>query len=217
MRRARPTPAQDTIVVAMRVLIAEDHFVTRSGLKAILGAEPDIEIVAEAERGADAIALFRVHRPDVAVIDLRLPDMSGIDVIRTVHAEFADAHLLVLTATDASEAVYRALQAGAHGYLLKDATASALVHAVRDVAAGRRVMTPAVAAQLAERMPQSQLTPREIDVLRLVAGGRSNKRIADELGLSEATVRTHVSNILSKLGADDRTHAATEALRRGIL
>ena len=214
---ARQMPAQDTIVGDMRVLIAEDHFVTRSGLKAILGAEHDVEIVAEAENGADAIALFRKHRPDVAVIDLRLPDVNGIDVIRNVRGEFPDARLLVLTATDGSELVYRALQAGARGYLLKDATGSVLVQAVREVAAGKRVMAPAVAAQLAERMPQSELTPREIDVLRLVAAGRSNKRIADELGLSEATVRTHVSNILAKLGADDRTQAATEALRRGII
>ena len=217
MRRVRPRPAQDTIVAAMRILIAEDHFVTRSGLKAILGTAPGVEVVAEAENGADAIALFRTHRPDVAVVDLRLPDMHGVDVIRAIRDEFADARLLVLTATDGSEAIYRALQAGARGYLLKDATGTALVQAIHDVAAGKRVMSPAVAAQLAERMPQSTLTPREIEVLRLVAAGRSNKRVADELGLSEATVRTHVSNILAKLGADDRTQAATEAIRRGIL
>jgi two-component system NarL family response regulator len=201
----------------MRLLIAEDHFVTRSGLLAIFGSEPDIEVVAAADTGAAAVALFRSHRPDLAIVDLRLPDMTGVDVIKTIRAEFSDARLIVLTGTDASEGVYRAMQAGARGYLLKDATGTALVQALRDVMAGKRVVAPAAAAQLAERMPQSDLTPREIDVLRLVAAGRSNKRIADELGLSEATVRTHVGNILAKLGADDRTQAATEAIRRGIL
>jgi two-component system NarL family response regulator len=201
----------------MRVLIAEDHFVTRSGLKAIFGSEADIQIVGEAETGAQTIALFRSLRPDVAVIDLRLPDMSGVDVIRAIRAEFQDARVLVLTGSDASETVYRAMEAGARAYLLKDANGSALIQALHDVMAGKRVMAPSVAAQLAERMPQSQLTSREIEVLRLVAGGRSNKRAAKELGLSEATVRTHVSNILAKLGVDDRTQAATEALRRGIL
>jgi DNA-binding NarL/FixJ family response regulator len=214
---APPRAAQDNIGPRIRVLIAEDHFVTRSGLLAIFGSEPDIEVVAAAETGAAAVTLFRAHRPDVALVDLRLPDMSGVDVIKTIRAEFSDARLIVLTGTDASEGVYRALQAGARGYLLKDATGTALVQALRDVLAGKRVVAPAAAAQLAERMPQSDLTPREIDVLRLVAAGRSNKRIADELGLSEATVRTHVGNILAKLGADDRTQAATEALRRGIL
>jgi DNA-binding NarL/FixJ family response regulator len=201
----------------MRLLIAEDHFVTRSGLLAIFGSEPDIEIVAAAATGAAAVALFRSHRPDIAIVDLRLPDMTGVEVIKAIRAEFSDARLIVLTGTDASEGVYRAMQAGARGYLLKDATGKALVQALRDVLAGKRVVAPAAAAQLAERMPQSDLTPREIDVLRLVAAGRSNKRIADELGLSEATVRTHVGNILAKLGADDRTQAATEAMRRGIL
>jgi two-component system NarL family response regulator len=201
----------------MRVLIAEDHFVTRAGLKAIFASDPEIQVVAEAETGAQTIACFREHRPDVAVIDLRLPDMSGVDVIKAVRGDFPDARLVVLTGSDASEAVYRALQAGARGYLLKDAKGSELIDAVRQVMAGKRVIAPAAAVQVAERMPDSELTAREIDILRLVAAGRSNKRVADELGISEATVRTHVSNILAKLGADDRTHAVTEALRRGIL
>jgi DNA-binding NarL/FixJ family response regulator len=201
----------------MRVLIADDHAVTRAGVKAILGSEPDIEIIGEAENGAGTIALFRTHRPDVAIIDLKLPDMTGVEVIKTIRSEFAEARLIVLTASEASELVYRAMQAGARAYLLKDAGASELIRAMRDVMAGKRVMAPSVAAQLAERMPQSELTPREIEVLRLVAAGKSNKRVADELGLSEATVRTHVGNILSKLNADDRTGAATEAIRRGIL
>jgi DNA-binding NarL/FixJ family response regulator len=201
----------------MRVLLAEDHFVTRMGLKAILSAERDIEIVAECETGPDTISLFRTHRPDVAIVDLRLPGLSGVEVIKGIRAEFHDARIVVLTASDGSEDVYRALQAGARAYLLKDATGTVLIDALRHVHAGRRVVPDEVAQRLAERMPQSALSAREIDVLRLAASGKSNKRIADILGLSEATVRTHMSHILAKLGADDRTQAATEAMRRGIL
>ena len=201
----------------LRLLIAEDHFVTRMGLKAIFGAEPDIDIVAEADNGTDAIALYRTHRPDVAIVDLRLPGKDGVEVVKEIRAEFQDARIVILTGSEGSEGVYRALQAGARAYLLKDAKGSELVRALRDVHAGKKVLPPEVALRLAERMPQSDLSPRELEVLRHVADGKSNKRIADALGLSEATVRTHVSNILSKLGVDDRTQAATEALRRGIL
>jgi DNA-binding NarL/FixJ family response regulator len=201
----------------LRLLIAEDHFVTRMGLKAIFGAEPDIEIVAEAETGDDAVALYRKHRPDVAMVDLRLPGLSGVEVVKEVRAEFPEARLIILTSSDGSEGVYRALQAGARAYLLKDAKGTELVQALRDVHAGKRVVPPDVALRLAERMPQSDLSPREMDVLRLLTDGKSNKRIADALHLREATVRTHVSNILAKLGVDDRTQAATEAIRRGIL
>jgi two-component system NarL family response regulator len=201
----------------LRLLIAEDHFVTRMGLKAIFGAEPDIDIVAEADNGTDAIALYRTHRPDVAIVDLRLPGKDGVEIVKEIRAEFQDARIVILTGSEGSEGVYRALQAGARAYLLKDAKGSELVRALRDVHAGKKVLPPEVALRLAERMPQSDLSPRELEVLRHVANGKSNKRIADALGLSEATVRTHVSNILSKLGVDDRTQAATEALRRGIL
>ena len=201
----------------LRLLIAEDHFVTRMGLKAIFGAEPDIDIVAEADNGTDAIALYRTHRPDVAIVDLRLPGKDGVEIVKEIRAEFQDARIVILTGSEGSEGVYRALQAGARAYLLKDAKGSELVRALRDVHAGKKVLPPEVALRLAERMPQSDLSPRELEVLRHVADGKSNKRIADALGLSEATVRTHVSNILSKLGVDDRTQAATEALRRGIL
>lgn len=207
-----PSPA-----ARLRLLIAEDHFVTRMGLKAVFGAEPDVDIVAEAENGPDAIALYREHRPDIAVIDLRLPGKDGVEIVKEIRAEFQDARIVILTSSEGSEGVYRALQAGARAYLMKDAKGSELVRALRDVHAGKKVLPPEVAVRLAERMPQSDLSPRELEVLRLVADGKSNKRIADALGLSEATVRTHVSNILSKLGVDDRTQAATEALRRGIL
>jgi len=201
----------------LRLLLAEDHFVTRMGLKAIFGAEPDVEIVAEAETGPDAVALYRKHRPDVAVVDLRMPGLTGVEVVKQVRAEFPEARVVILTGSEGSEGVYRALQAGARAYLLKDARGPELLQALRDVHAGKRVVPPEVALRLAERMPQSDLSPREMDVLRLLTDGRSNKLIADALGLSEATVRTHVSNILSKLGVSDRTQAATEALRRGIL
>jgi len=208
-----PTPK----AARLRLLIAEDHFVTRMGLKAIFGAEPDIDIVAEAETGEDAVALYRKHRPDVAVVDLKMPGLGGVDVVKGIRAEFEDARVVILTGSEGSEGVYRALQAGARAYLLKDAKGTELVRALRDVHAGKRVVPPEVAVRLAERVPQSDLSPREMDVLRLLADGKSNKRIADALGISEATIRTHVSNILSKLGVDDRTQAATEALRRGIL
>lgn len=201
----------------LRLLIAEDHYVTRMGLRAIFGAENDIEIVAEAETGPETVARYRECRPDLAIVDLKLPGLDGVEVVKEIRRDFPDARLVILTASEGSEGVYRALQAGARAYLLKDAKGSELVQALRDVHAGKRVLPPEVAMRLAERLPQSDLSPRELDVLRLIAGGKSNKRIADALGLSEATVRTHVSNILSKLGVDDRTQAATEALRRGIL
>jgi two-component system, NarL family, response regulator len=201
----------------LRVLIAEDHFVTRIGIKAVLAAEPDIQLVAEAETGTDAIAGFFAHRPDVAIVDLRLPDLSGVEVIKAIRADLPAARFIVLTGSAGSEGVYRALPAGARAYLLKDSTGTELIRAVRDVHAGRRVIPADIAEQLAERAPQSDLSRREIEALRLAAGGHSNKRIAASLGLSEATVRPHVSNILAKLGANDRTQAATEAMRGGIL
>ena len=206
-----------TAAPRIRVIVAEDHFVTRMGIKAVLAGDSCIELVGEADRGDSVVQLFAQLRPEVALIDLRLPGQSGVEAIKAIRADFPDARVLVLTSSDGSEDVYRALEAGARGYLLKDTSGATLVQAVRDVAAGRRVLPGDVAARLAERVPQSGLSAREVEVLRLAASGKSNKRIADALGLSEATVRTHMSHILAKLGADDRTHAATEALRRGIL
>ena len=201
----------------LRVLVAEDHFVTRAGIKTVLATAPDILLVAEAETGTEAIAQCLEHRPDVAIVDLRLPDLSGIDVIKAVRADIPGARFIVLTGSLGSESVYGAIQAGARAYLLKDASGTEIVRALRDVHAGRRVIPPDVAAQLGQWTPRSDLSPREVEVLRLAAGGHSNKRIAALLGLSEATVRTHISNILAKMGANDRTQAATEAMRRGIL
>ena len=201
----------------MRVLIADDHVVTRVGIRTLLEAEPGVAVVAEATTGPEAVAHFHTHRPDVALIDLRMPGLTGVETIKAIRAEFPQARLIVLTSSETSEDIYRAMDAGARGYLLKDASGPALVQALRDVHAGLRALTPQMAQRLAERPPDSGLSPREIEVLRLAAAGHSNKRIGDALDISEATVRTHMSNILGKMGADDRTHAATEAIRRGIL
>jgi two-component system NarL family response regulator len=201
----------------IRVLVAEDHYVTRMGLRAVLSAEADIEVVGEATTGTEALALYAALRPDVALVDLRLPGMPGHQVIRALRERYPDARAIVLTVHEGSEEIYRSLQAGARAYLLKDTSGEALLNAVREVHAGRRVLPAEVGERLAERVPQSDLSPREVDVLRLLVTGLSNKAIGAELGVSEGTVRTHVSNILLKLGAAGRTEAATEALRRGIV
>jgi DNA-binding NarL/FixJ family response regulator len=201
----------------IRVVVAEDHFVTRAGLAAIINAQADMRVVAEAETGTEAVEGYGKHRPDVMLVDLRLPEMSGLDVTAAVCREFPDARIIILTGSEGNEMIYRALQSGARAYLLKDIRGPQLLKAIRDVHEGRRVVPPEVAALLAERMPQSDLTPREMDVLKLIVGGKSNKEIATALGLSEGTVRTHVSNILGKMGVSDRTQAATAALQRGIV
>ena len=201
----------------VRVLIADDHLVTRVGIRTLLVAEAGVSVVAEAITGPEAVAQYRAHQPDVGLIDLRMPGMSGVETIKAIRAEFPHARLVVLTSSETSEDIYRAMEAGARGYLLKDASGPALVQALRDVRAGLRALTPEMAQRLADRPPESALSPREVEVLRLAAAGYSNKRIGAALEISEATVRTHMSNILGKLGADDRTQAATEAIRRGIL
>lgn len=201
----------------IRILVAEDHFVTRAGLRAIFGTQPDLEVMAEAETGPETVALARKHRPDVTILDLGLPGMEGTEIIHAILSDDAQARILVLTGSEGNETIYRALHAGARAYLLKDTKGPELLQAVRDVYAGKRVVPSEVAALLAERIPQSDLSAREVEVLRLIVDGRSNKQIAAELALSEGTVRTHVSHILGKLQVDDRTQAATAALKRGIL
>jgi two-component system NarL family response regulator len=201
----------------IRILVADDHFVTRTGLAAIIEAQPDMQVVAATETGREAIEQYRKQRPDVALVDLRLPDIDGVAVTAAICKEFRDARVVVLTVAEGSEWIYRALHAGARAYLLKDVRGPALLQAIRDVHAGKRVVPPDVAARLAERLPQSDLTGRELDVLRLIVAGKSNKEIAAALDLSDATVRTHVSHILSKLGVGDRTQAAAAALQRGIV
>jgi two-component system NarL family response regulator len=202
---------------SIRVLIADDHFVVRMGLAAVIHTQPDMTVVAEATTGKQAVELFRQHRPDVTLMDLRMPEMDGIEAITAIRAEFPDSRFIVLTTYDGDEDIYRALQAGARAYLLKDMLRDALVEAIRAVHAGQRRLPAEVANRLAERMNRTELTAREIEVLRLIVQGKSNKEIAAALFIAEGTVKIHINNILSKLGVSDRTQAATFALQRGIV
>jgi DNA-binding NarL/FixJ family response regulator len=207
MREARP----------IRVLAVDDHPLLRAGLGATLAAQPDMTLVAEAGDGQEAIDRFREHRPDVALIDLRLPVVSGLEAIHAIRAEFPDARIIVLTSFEGDENVFQALQAGARGFLLKDQLRKELIDAIRLVAEGGRYLAPPAAARLAERVAMPALSGREMDVLRLLARGRNNKEIAYELSLASGTVRIHVSNILAKLGVEDRVQAVLTALRRGLV
>ena len=200
-----------------RILLVDDHAVVREGLVSLLQRQSDLQVVAEAADGASAICLYREHRPDLVVLDLRLPDMDGAEVTAAIRAEFPQARLLVLSSFDGDEHIYRALKAGARAYVLKDSTREELLAAVRAVAAGQRSLSTAVAERLAERVAGSELTPRELAVLRQIVGGRSNKQIAAALSVSEGTVKTHVKSILAKMGVEDRTEAAVLALRRGLV
>jgi two-component system, NarL family, response regulator len=201
----------------IRVLIADDHPIVREGLHAVLSDQPDLEVVGQAASGAEAVTLALAHRPDVILMDLRMPGMNGVEAIAAIKAQWAEAHVIVLTTYDGDEDIYRALQTGAQAYLLKDTPRAALLEAIRAVARGQKRLPPEVAARLMERMSAEALTEREVDVLRLMARGRSNKAIGGELAITEGTVKFHVNNILGKLGADDRTQAVTIALQRGII
>jgi DNA-binding NarL/FixJ family response regulator len=202
---------------SIRILIADDHFVVRMGLTAVIHTQPDMTVVAEATTGRQAVELFRAHRPDIALMDLRMPEMDGIEAITAIRQEFPESRFIVLTTYDGDEDIYRALQAGARAYLLKDMLRDGLVEAIRAVHAGQRRLPAEVANRLAERMNRTELTARELEVLRLIVLGRSNKEIAAELSIAEGTVKIHINNILSKLGVSDRTQAATFALQRGIV
>lgn len=199
------------------ILVVEDHNVVRQGLVALVKTVPDMTVVAEASDGKRAVELFRQYRPDVTIMDLRLPEMGGVDAIRAIRQEFPAARIIVLTTFDGDEDIYRALQAGARGYLLKDMFGEELMDAIRSVHAGKTRIPPAVAQRLAERMGGPSLTGRELGVLKLIVAGKSNKEIGKELTISEATVKTHINSILSKLAVSDRTQAATTALQRGIV
>ena len=201
----------------VRIMIVEDHQVVRQGFVALLRLVDNCEVVAEAADGEQAIKLYRQHRPDVTLMDLRLPTMGGVEAITRIRAEFPDARIIVLTTFDGDEDIYRALQAGAKGYLLKGMSSDELVEAIRAVHNGKSRIPAAVAERLAERLSGPTLTDRETDVLRLIVSGNSNKEIASALFISEATVKTHVNNLLGKLGVSDRTQAATTALQRGIV
>jgi two-component system NarL family response regulator len=198
-------------------MVVDDHFVVRIGLTAAVNAEPDMLVVAEAEDGPQAIERFRQYRPDVALMDLRLPGLSGVETTHVICREFDSASIIILSTYGGDESIHRALQAGAKAYLLKTTSHDDLLTAIRVVYSGRKYLPPEVAAQLAERLPNSELSAREMEVLQLIAKGLSNREIANALSVTEGTIKFHVINILNKLGANDRTMAVTIALQRGII
>ena len=201
----------------IKILVVDDHFVVRMGVTTLVNAQDDMTVVGEAANGKQGVELFRSCRPDVTLMDLRMPEMNGVAAITAIRAEFPDARIIVLSTYDGDEDIYRAFQAGARAYLLKDMHHDELVNAIRAVHQGQRFIPPAIANRLAERMPRSELTARELDVLRLIVKGMSNKEIASALRITEGTVKIHVNNLLAKLGVSDRTKAATTALQRGIV
>lgn len=201
----------------IRVLLADDHPVVRAGLAAVIAQQADLEPVAEAENGARAVALYREHRPDVVLMDLRMPVMDGVEAIRVIRKEFPAAHILALTSYEGDGDIRRALDAGAQGYLLKDMLLTEVLTAVRAAHAGQRVIPTAVAVRLAEVPPRSDLTERELEVLALVARGLANKEVASAIGRTDETVKIHLKNIFTKLGVSDRTEAVTVALARGLI
>ncbi len=205
--------AENTI----RILIIDDHQVVREGLKAMILTQPDLSVIAEASDGTDAVSLFQKHRPDVVLMDLEMPVTGGLDATRALMESFPGARIIVLTVHKGDEDIHHALHAGARGYLWKDAPGTQLMEAIRMVHSGHRYISSAVAKQLAERPPASELTSREMEILTRMMRGKSNKQIAEELSIAEPTVKFHVSNILVKLEASDRTQAVTNAIRRGIL
>ncbi|HZO89710.1 MAG TPA: response regulator transcription factor [Chthonomonadaceae bacterium] len=201
----------------IRILIADDHPVVRMGLAALIGLRPDMEVVAQAENGREAVELFRRYHPDVTLMDLVMPEIDGTEAIKAIRAESPSARILVLTTYQTEEDIFRSLQAGARGYLLKAAPGRELVEAIRAVYAGQKRIPADVAAKLAERLPARELTARELEVLHQMAQGKSNEEIGAALHISEGTVKTHVTNILSKLAVNDRTQAVIAAVKRGLV
>jgi DNA-binding NarL/FixJ family response regulator len=201
----------------IRVLCVDDHRLMREGIVRILGLQPDMQVVAEASDGDDAVTQFREHRPDVTLMDLQLPTVNGLQAIRSIRAEFPDARIVVLTMYNGDEDIHRAIQAGAVGYLLKDTVPDDLVRVIRDVHAGQRAIPPGIAAALEHRATQPRLTQREFQVLELLATGKRNKEIAAALGISSDTASAHIKSIFIKFNVHDRTAALAEALRRGII
>jgi DNA-binding NarL/FixJ family response regulator len=201
----------------IRVLAVDDHPLLREGIAALIATEEDMELIGEASNGREALDLFRKLKPDITLMDLQMPEMNGIDAIGAIRGEFSDARIIVLTTQPGDIQVSRALKAGARAYLLKGLLRKELLDTIRAVHAGQKRLSPEIAAEIAEHATDGALTPREIDVLRLVAGGNANKEIGALLSLTEVTVKSHVKNILAKLGANDRTHAVTIALKRGII
>ena len=201
----------------IRLLVVDDHLVVRMGLVALLNRRKDFQVVGEAEDGAEAVEKYREHRPDVCLMDIRMPKLTGVQALAAIRAEFPEARVLMLTTYDGDSDIHGALAAGASGYLLKDVEGEELVLAIREVHRGGRYLPAGVAQRLAERDGAPQLTPREIEVIELLAKGLCNKEIANVLSFTEFTAKAHVRNILEKLGVADRTGAVTEALQRGIV
>jgi DNA-binding NarL/FixJ family response regulator len=199
------------------VLVVDDHALVRTGVANIISHEPDLQVVAEAANGVEAIAAFERFHPDVTLLDLRMPVMEGVEAVRQIRLRDANAKVIVLTTYDTDEDITRALKAGAKAYVLKDISASGLIGCIHDVLAGKTYLAPTAAAKLAEGVARVQLTPRELSTLRLMADGRSNKEIANELGISERTVKTHLGHLFDKLGVTSRTEAAKVAARRGLV
>jgi two-component system, NarL family, response regulator len=218
MAIAEPQLAPTEVVRARtRVLVVDDHSLLRTGVANIINQEADLEVVAEAADGRDGVEAFRALRPDVTLMDLRMPEMEGVEAVRRIRELDPQARVIVLTTYDADEDIARALQAGAKAYILKDIAAAALIACIRDVLAGKTYLAPTAAAKLAERVTQVQLTPRELAALRLLANGESNKEIATSLGISERTVKTHLAHLFEKLGVTSRTEAVRVATRRGLV
>ena len=201
----------------IRVLIVDDHPLLREGITALIGAEEDMEVAAEATNGREGIAQFKLKRPDVTLMDLQMPDMGGIEAIIAIRGEFPNARIIVLTTYAGDVQVLRALKAGARAYLLKGRVNAELLEVIRDVHRGQKRIPPEIAAELAEHATEDDLSSREVEVLRLVANGNGNREIAAKLSITEETVKNHVTHILSKLGANDRTHAVTIGIKRGFI
>ncbi|QUY44953.1 response regulator transcription factor [Acaryochloris marina] len=200
----------------IRLLVVEDHPVVRHGIIAILSQAEDMDVIAEAENGLEAIDQYQKHQPDITLMDLRMPHLEGVEAIARIRAKTSKAQIIILTTYDTDEDIYRGLQAGARGYILKDTTATELIHAIRTVHGGKRYIPSEVALKLADRIDDSDLTDRELEVLQLLSKGNSNQEIAAALTISEGTVKFHINNILSKLGVKDRTQAVIVALKKGL-